>query len=122
LPEYYDIPESTVTAIVQARKQGRRVIAVGTTVVRALEGCVEDLGCLQAGRRKADLRIGVGFISQVVDESLSGMHHIEENHYQLIERFASAQLLEANWNDAVDGGYRCHESGDLSLWLSSVHP
>jgi S-adenosylmethionine:tRNA ribosyltransferase-isomerase len=120
LPERYDIPAATVRAIAHSRGRGGRVIAVGTTVVRALEGCVATHGRLRPGRGVTDLVITAGFRPVVIHGLLTGMHEPESSHYRLLQAFAPAALLDASWEQAARLGYRCHELGDTSLIVPGV--
>jgi len=121
LPERYDIPAATVAAVAGTRRAGGRVIAVGTTVVRALEGSVlRNGGQLVAGEGVTDLIVGPGFAPRIVDGILSGIHSPHESHFQLLLAFADADLLHRAWEHAVDVGYLCHEFGDTSLILGSA--
>lgn len=120
LPERYDIPAATVRAIAQTRGSGGRVIAVGTTVVRALEGCVAAHGRLRPGRGVTDLVITAGFRPVVIHGLLTGMHEPESSHYRLLQAFAPTALLDASWEHATRLGYRCHELGDTSLIMPGV--
>jgi len=130
LPERYDIPGATVRAIGEARARGGRVIAVGTTVVRALEGAAAA-GRLRAGAGSTgiagvtDLRIAPGFRLRVVDGILSGTHAAGESHYALLSAFADRGLLERAIAVADARGFQTHELGDAMLiapgTLSSGH-
>ncbi len=115
LPELSDVPESTVLAILAARARGGRVIAVGTSVVRALEGRVARRGELTAGEAETDLLIGPGFRRRVVDGLLTGMHEPTASHYALLGAFAPAPLLRAAYEHAARTGYLLHEFGDSNL-------
>jgi S-adenosylmethionine:tRNA ribosyltransferase-isomerase len=117
LPERYEIPAETVAAIARTKAAGGRVIAVGTTVVRALEGAVARAGELQAGAGVTDLIITPTRPLEVVDALLTGMHDPSESHYRLLGAFASPGLLAHAWARAVASGYRSHEFGDLALIL-----
>jgi S-adenosylmethionine:tRNA ribosyltransferase-isomerase len=112
--EPYAIPAATVRAILCARRRGGRVIAVGTTVVRALEHAARG-GRLRAGAGLATQRIGPGTRLAVVDAILSGTHEPGTSHYELLRAFASdPSLREAG--AALDAeGYRTHEFGDSVL-------
>jgi S-adenosylmethionine:tRNA ribosyltransferase-isomerase len=114
LPERSDIPEATVHAIVDARRRGGRVVAVGTSVARALEGRVAQ-GELTAGEGETDLQIGPGFRRRVVDALFTGMHEPTASHYALLGAFAPAPLLRAAYAHAAEVGYLHHEFGDSSL-------
>jgi S-adenosylmethionine:tRNA ribosyltransferase-isomerase len=115
-PERFEIPAATVSAIDEARRRGGRVVAVGTTVVRALEGAATG-GELRAGTGITDLRIGPGHRLRVVDGILSGVHAPDESHFALLGAFAGQRLLERAWAHARDGGFRPHELGDAMLVL-----
>lgn len=115
LPERYDIPAVTARAVARARARGGRVIAAGTTVVRALEGCAAAHGIVQAGSDITDLVIGPGFVPAVVDGLLTGMHEPESSHFRLLQAFAARPLLADAWHRATGLGYRCHELGDSCL-------
>jgi S-adenosylmethionine:tRNA ribosyltransferase-isomerase len=120
LPERYEIPGRTVRAVARTRGRGGRVIAVGTTVVRALEGCASQHGRLQAGRGVTDLVITPGFQPTVIHGLLSGMHEPDSSHFRLLQAFAPRALLEAAWDEATRLGYRGHELGDTCLIAPGV--
>jgi S-adenosylmethionine:tRNA ribosyltransferase-isomerase len=116
LPERFEIPAATVSAVEQTRARRGRVVAVGTTVVRALEGAASD-GGLRASSGITDLRIGPAHRLQVVDGILSGVHAPDESHFALLGAFADERLLRAGWAHARAGGFRPHELGDAMLVL-----
>ena len=123
LPERYEIPSSTVAALAEARAAGGRVVAVGTTVVRALEGAARaHAGALRAGHGVTDLRIGPSFRPSVVDGLLTGIHEPGSSHFELMAAFASRRLLDRAFRHAVDHGYLGHEFGDSSLVLKGLPP
>jgi S-adenosylmethionine:tRNA ribosyltransferase-isomerase len=118
LPERYEIPRDTVDAIGRARERGSRVIAVGTTVVRALEGAAKNGGGrLEPGTGVTDLRIDAATEPRVVDGLLSGIHAPGESHFALLEAFADAGLLRRAAGHAALTGYLAHELGDSMLVL-----
>jgi S-adenosylmethionine:tRNA ribosyltransferase-isomerase len=117
LPELYDIPAETVAAIEAARGRGGRVVAVGTTVVRALEGAVRSFGALRSGAGVTDLRIRPGFRPRVVDGLLTGLHEPGSSHLDLLRAFVPPPLLDAAYAHAAATGYHGHELGDASLIL-----
>jgi S-adenosylmethionine:tRNA ribosyltransferase-isomerase len=119
LPERYDIPSATVDAVAETRKSGGRVIAVGTTVVRALEGSAARYGDLRAGQGVTDLRIGAAYQPRVVDSILSGTHAATESHFALISAFAAPDLLAAAVAHGEAEGFTTHELGDSMLILSA---
>lgn len=115
LPERYDLPAATISAISRTRARGGRIIAAGTTVVRALEGCVAERGALRPGPGVTGLRLDAAFVPKIVDGLLTGMHDPSESHFHLLRAFASEPLLLAAWRHAEAGGYRQHEFGDATL-------
>lgn len=117
LGERFDIPAATVLAIARARARGGRVVAVGTSVVRALETRARGRGGLVPGPGQSELRIGPGFSLQVVDGLLSGIHDPAASHYALLQAFASRGHLDAAHAAAERWGYLEHEFGDVCLLL-----
>jgi S-adenosylmethionine:tRNA ribosyltransferase-isomerase len=113
--EPYCIPAATASAVAAARASDRRVIAVGTTVVRALEAAALPDGTVRAGEGAARGRITRGTRLRVVDTVLSGAHEPGESHYELLRAFATDETL-ARVSAALDAaGYRTHEFGDAVL-------
>jgi S-adenosylmethionine:tRNA ribosyltransferase-isomerase len=117
LPERSDIPEPTVRAIGETQDHAGRVVAVGTSVVRALEGRVALRGALSPGEGETDLLIGPGFQRRVVAGLLTGMHEKTASHYALLGAFAPRALLDRAYAYADRAGYLNHEFGDSSLLL-----
>jgi S-adenosylmethionine:tRNA ribosyltransferase-isomerase len=118
LPERYEIPPATIDAIATTRAVGGRVIAVGTTVVRALESsALANGGRPRAGAGEATLVLGPGFRPSVVDGILSGIHEPTESHYRLLAAFAPIDDLARASAFATLRGYRTHEFGDSCLVL-----
>jgi S-adenosylmethionine:tRNA ribosyltransferase-isomerase len=113
--EPYRIPASTAAAIHEARRQGGRVVAIGTTVVRALEHAAARDGVVHPGEALANQRLGPKTSLRVVDAMLSGTHEPDSSHYQLLRAFADDATL-ADATAALDAsGYRTHEFGDSVL-------
>lgn len=120
LPERYEIPVETVDAVGRARATGGRVVAVGTSVVRALEGsAAAHGGRLVAGGGTTDLVIAPGFVPRVVDGLLTGFHEPGSSHLGLLRAFVPPPLLEAAYSHAESEGYRGHEFGDSNLILAA---
>jgi S-adenosylmethionine:tRNA ribosyltransferase-isomerase len=118
LPERFDIPADTVAAVARTRAARGRVIAVGTTVVRALEGAAEASGGrLAAGEGRTSLRIDRRFHPRVVDGLLTGVHQPGESHFDLLQAFAPEPLLRRALAHAEHEGYLAHEFGDSCLIL-----
>ncbi len=117
-PERYEIPLATVDRVLATRRERGRVVAVGTTVVRALEGAARTAGGeLKAGPGITDLRIGPGFEPRVVDGLLSGIHARDSSHFELLSAFLPGSLGLLYILHAAASGYRGHEFGDSTLVL-----
>ncbi len=118
LEERYEIPADTACAVERARANGGRVIATGTTVVRALEGCAAVHGGeLVPGQGTTDLRLGPGSKLLVVDGLLTGIHERGTSHFDLLQSFADPELLDRALVHAERAGYLQHEFGDSWLIL-----
>jgi S-adenosylmethionine:tRNA ribosyltransferase-isomerase len=119
-PERYEIPRRTAIAIGTAHARGGRVIAVGTTVVRALEAAAQDGGGeLAAGSGVATLRLDPGYRPRIADGLVSGLHAPGESHFELLRAFAPRERLERALILASTHGLSGHELGDASLILRS---
>jgi S-adenosylmethionine:tRNA ribosyltransferase-isomerase len=114
LPERWEVPRETVLAILAARRRGGRVIAVGTSVVRALESAAVS-GILTPGEGVTDLRIGPRTTLRVADGILTGVHESDTTHFALLGAFASKEELDGALHRAVENGLLGHEFGDA--WL-----
>jgi S-adenosylmethionine:tRNA ribosyltransferase-isomerase len=118
LPERFEVPEATAEAISAARDRGGRVVAVGTSVARALEGAaLQDGGVLRAGSGETDLFLGPGYRPLVTAGLLTGVHEKSASHYALLHAFAPADLLARASAHAEAAGYLSHEFGDSWLVL-----
>ncbi len=113
-PERYEIPRATVEAIGAARARGGRVVAIGTTVVRALESATQS-GELAAGGGIATLRLDGGYRPRVVDGLISGLHVPGESHFELLSAFAPRERLARAMAFAASHGLSSHELGDACL-------
>ena len=112
--EPYAIPEATASAIRRARAIGGRVVAVGTSVVRALEHAATTNGVL-AGHGVANQRVGLATALRVVDAILSGTHEPGSSHFELLRAFAPDATLAEATTALESAGYRTHEFGDSVL-------
>jgi S-adenosylmethionine:tRNA ribosyltransferase-isomerase len=117
LPERYELPAATVAAIEHTHASSHRVIAVGTTVARALEGCHATHGRLVPGTGVTDLLLGPDQVLHVVDGIVTGMHEPTESHYRLLTAFVAEPALRAAVDHAIQHGYQGHELGDVTLVL-----
>jgi S-adenosylmethionine:tRNA ribosyltransferase-isomerase len=123
LPERYRIPDETARRVNQTRASGGRVVAVGTTVTRALETVADGRGRVRAGEGVTDLVIGPDRPPRVVDGLVTGWHEPEASHLLLLEAVAGPELVRRAYDAALDprnGGYLWHEFGDSCLLLP--HP
>lgn len=110
------VSHETAALVNDARRRGHRIIAVGTSVVRALESSVNDDGQVSAGAFETSLRINGSSTLHVVDIILTGMHAPGESHYDLLEAFASRSTLDRLASIAAQAGFLSHEFGDV-MWL-----
>jgi S-adenosylmethionine:tRNA ribosyltransferase-isomerase len=117
LPERYEIPARTAQLVSNARG---RVIAIGTTVVRALESAADANGTVAAGNGIATLVLTPAYRPRVVDGIVSGIHAPEESHFRLLGAFADASTLAAADARARAEHYQRHELGDACLVLPRV--
>jgi S-adenosylmethionine:tRNA ribosyltransferase-isomerase len=112
--EPYHLPAATVQAIADTRRSGGRVVALGTTVTRALEHAAQA-GPLRAGEGLATQRLGPSSRLQVVDAIVSGTHEPGSSHHALLQAFVDAAVLRRADAALAAGGYRTHEFGDSVL-------
>jgi S-adenosylmethionine:tRNA ribosyltransferase-isomerase len=110
--EPYVIPRNTGAAIEQARACGARVIAIGTTVVRALEHAASVHGGVLTGAGVATQRIGAHTRLRVVDALVSGTHEMGTSHYELLRAFLSDEALSRLTSELEMQNYLKHEFGD----------
>ncbi|MDQ2897812.1 MAG: S-adenosylmethionine:tRNA ribosyltransferase-isomerase, partial [Actinomycetota bacterium] len=116
-PERFAVSADTARMVSATRAWGGRVIAVGTTVVRALESVAAPDGTLQAAAGTTDLVVTPERGVRVVDGLITGWHEAEASHLRLLEAIAGPDLLTAAYDAAVRYGHRGHEFGDVNLIL-----
>jgi S-adenosylmethionine:tRNA ribosyltransferase-isomerase len=116
-PERFRVPASTARLVNAVNGWNGRVIAVGTTVVRALESVADEQGAVSEGQGRTSLVITPDRGVLAVDGLLTGWHEPESSHLQLLEAVAGPELLERSYGAALEHGYRWHEFGDLHLVL-----
>jgi S-adenosylmethionine:tRNA ribosyltransferase-isomerase len=112
LAEKFEIPASTMEAVMRSKAEGRRVIAVGTSVVRALESAGSGLSGFTT------LKLGPGYERKIVDGLLTGAHDASESHYQLMLAFLPENVLALVSRHFERQDYLMHEFGDLCLILA----
>jgi S-adenosylmethionine:tRNA ribosyltransferase-isomerase len=113
--EEYFVSETAAKKINGARERGNRVIAVGTTVVRALESAVDAGGIIQSGHRYTQLMINARHNLRAVSGLLTGLHEPEASHLDLLTAFLPAGKISEAYEEAVKRNYLWHEFGDLNL-------
>ena len=117
LPERFHVPAITAQIINAARGWQGRVVAVGTTVVRALETATHN-GTLSTANGSTDLVITPETGVHAVDGLLTGWHQPRSTHLQILEALAGRELIDDSYREASKHGYRRHEFGDLHLILT----
>ncbi len=116
-PEYFRVPATTAGRVNATREAGGAVVAIGTTVVRALESVADERGRAHAGEGWTETVITPDRPPRVVDGLLTGWHEPEASHLAMLEAVAGRPLLEASYRAALDAGYLWHEFGDVHLVL-----
>jgi S-adenosylmethionine:tRNA ribosyltransferase-isomerase len=116
-PEWFHVPADTAGLIDHVHSRGGRVIAVGTTVVRALETTADEHGRSHPGRGWTDLVIDARWPIRVVDGLITGWHEPASTHLGLLQALAGRSLLVGAYREALSRGYLWHEFGDSHLIL-----
>jgi S-adenosylmethionine:tRNA ribosyltransferase-isomerase len=116
-PERFAVPEPTARLVNQARAAGGRIVAVGTTAVRALESAATGAGTVAATSGWTDLVITPERGVRVVDGLLTGLHEPRASHLDMLAAIAGTPLLARCYAEAVAAGYLWHEFGDVNLLL-----
>jgi S-adenosylmethionine:tRNA ribosyltransferase-isomerase len=116
-PERFHVDSRAAADVNDARSKGGRVIAVGTTVVRALESTGNGEGRVQPGAGWTDHVVGPDQPVRTVDGLLTGFHAPRASHLAMLESIATRQHLEVAYGEALRRGYLWHEFGDLHLIL-----
>jgi S-adenosylmethionine:tRNA ribosyltransferase-isomerase len=113
--EEYTVPAPTAALVNAARGWGGRIVAVGTTVVRALESAAAADGTVHAAAGWTDLVVSADSPPLVVDGLITGWHEPGASHLQMLEAIAGEALIERCYASAVDHAYLWHEFGDSHL-------
>jgi S-adenosylmethionine:tRNA ribosyltransferase-isomerase len=116
-PERYHVPAATARLVNAVRGWNGRVIAVGTTVMRALESVAAVDGTVSEGQGWTNLVVTPERRLRAIDGLLTGLHESESSHLELLEATAGRALLERSYAAALAHGYLWHEFGDLHLIL-----
>jgi S-adenosylmethionine:tRNA ribosyltransferase-isomerase len=117
--EWYDIPATTAAIVNRAIRSGGRVIAIGTTVVRALEDAARNAEPLRSGQGTAQLRIDATTRLRVIDAIVTGTHERGSSHHRLLRAFADDDALTRADDVLANDHYRTHEFGDSMLVFRS---
>lgn len=121
-PERFEVPAATARLVNAARAGGGRVVAVGTTVVRALETAAGPDGVVRALAGWTELVITPERGVRAVDGLLTGLHEPEASHLLMLEAVAGREALERGYAEAVRALYLWHEFGDVHLILPDEEP
>lgn len=116
-PERFEVPAATAALVTHTRGAGGRVIAVGTTVTRALESVARPDGSVSPGGGETDLVLGPDRPARVVDGLVTGWHEPGASHLLLLEAVAGGRLVDEAYAAGLAGGYLWHEFGDSCLLL-----
>jgi S-adenosylmethionine:tRNA ribosyltransferase-isomerase len=116
-PERYRVPVGTARLVNAVRGWGGRVIAVGTTVVRALETMANPDGTVLSGEGWTNHIVCAECKVRVVDGLITGWHEPEASHLQMLQAIADEELLDKSYRAALEHGYLWHEFGDSHLIL-----
>lgn len=120
--EWYSIDDETAALINTAKKAGGRVIAVGTTALRALESCVNGDREVVAGSADTDIFITPGYRFKIIDGMLTNFHLPKSTLFMLVSAFCGLDNMQAAYTYAVDNEYRFYSYGDTSLlWINTEH-
>jgi len=116
-PERFSVKDATARAVTSARDAGNRIIAVGTTVTRALESAVDFDGRMHAANGWTDLVLGPHRRVQIVDGLITGLHNPDASHLLLVESVVGPLTAQRAYDAAVAERYLWHEFGDSCLLL-----
>ncbi|MGW7681410.1 S-adenosylmethionine:tRNA ribosyltransferase-isomerase [Kribbella sp. NPDC054772] len=116
-PERYDVPAHTARLVNWVKANGGRVIAVGTTAVRAIESAIGADGTVTPAHGWTDLVLGPDRQPQIVDGLITGWHAPEASHLMLLESVVGAEQVQHVYDAAVQEHYLWHEFGDACLML-----
>lgn len=117
--EWFDVPQATVRAVQRTRAAGHRVVAVGTTTLRALESAARDAP-LQARSGETDIFITPGYAFQVVDLLVTNFHLPKSTLLMLVSAFAGTDRIRALYRHAIASKYRFFSYGDAMLLARSA--
>jgi S-adenosylmethionine:tRNA ribosyltransferase-isomerase len=117
LPERFEVPDRTARLVNRTRSSGGLVVAVGTTVTRALESVASTDGTVRGAGGWTDLVLGPHRPARAVDGLVTGWHPAGASHLQLLTAVAGGTVVGAAYTEAARAGYLWHEFGDSALFL-----
>ncbi len=115
--EFFEVPLETARAVNQARGSGRRILAVGTTVSRTLESCVDDQGEIRATKGETGLFIFPGYKFRMIDALITNFHLPRSTLLMLVSAFAGREFILTAYEEAIRSHYRFYSYGDAMLIL-----
>ena len=118
-PERFRVSAQTAALVNSVHGRGGRVIATGTTVVRALETVARPDGVVAAGEGWTNLVVTPERGVRAIDGLITGLHESESSHLDILRALAGEDLLAQSYREAIEHGYRWHEFGDSQLILGS---
>jgi S-adenosylmethionine:tRNA ribosyltransferase-isomerase len=121
-PEQYRVPTATAALVNATRARGAQVIAIGTTVVRALATVTDDRGEVHPGHGWTDILVSRDHPVRSLDGLLTGWHEPESSHLLMLQAFASTDVLATAYHTALDQGFLWHEFGDSHLLCRARSP
>ena len=113
--ERFEISANAAETINSAKAEGRRVTAVGTTSLRALESAAIGNGRLEPGLRSTDIFITPGYRFRIVDRLMTNFHLPRSTLFMLVSAFSGLETMQRAYRHAIEGGYRFYSYGDTSL-------
>ena len=113
--EWYTVNPETAAKINEAKKAGRKILAVGTTSVRTLESASDDDGMIQSGTRSTRIFMYPGYTFKVVDQMFTNFHTPESTLIMLVSAFAGKEHILSAYKQAVENKYRFFSYGDAML-------
>jgi S-adenosylmethionine:tRNA ribosyltransferase-isomerase len=119
--ERFEVPSSTAWLVNQTRAAGNLVVAVGTTVTRALETVARPNGTIAPRHGRTDLILSSERPARVVDALITGWHASDASHLSLLEAVAGSELVQRAYDVAIEASYLWHEFGDSCLFIPKRH-
>ena len=113
--EWYTISEETAEAVNKAKKEGRRVVSVGTTSLRALESAAVEKGVIRAGARDTRLFIKPGYEFKIIDALITNFHLPKSTLLMLVSALAGKERIDSAYQYAIKEHYRFFSYGDAML-------